>query len=62
MNYPKITNFLLEQLIRHIKKVTQYIACDHKFVEHGLGYKCKKCGFYTGTNSEFNSEIEKKKK
>ena len=62
MKYPGITIALLKRLNRHIKKVTQHLECDHEFVEYGLGYKCNKCDLYTGTNSEFNSEIEKKKR
>lgn len=33
--------------------------CNHKWNEHGFGYQCAKCNFYTGLNQDLNKLIKK---
>jgi hypothetical protein len=57
----KIREYLAEQFDRKLDEFNKQFRCKHKFEKYGLGYKCKECGFYTGTNDELNRVIKRKK-
>lgn len=48
-------------LRRIIKEKTNQLKCNHLFEEFGLGFKCSKCKFYTGTWTEANEIIVERK-
>lgn len=57
MKLESLTKKLTKHLSAKIAELTKQIKCDHKFCPHGFGYKCDKCGLYTGTWSEDNYKI-----
>lgn len=58
-----VYSFILEHIrrinARTIKILSDQIICEHKWEEFGHGYKCAKCNFYSGDDSELNYAIEK---
>lgn len=56
----KITQHLISKFRRISDIYSKQIDCPHLFKKFGMGYECKLCGFYTGTNSELNKYIQRK--
>ena len=54
----KIKQLINKSILQEITKLLEQLACDHEWESQGLGYKCNKCGYYTGTNKELNKLIE----
>lgn len=55
--YGRITADLILRLSNKQREMFEQILCEHRFIEHGLGYACVKCELYTGTNTEWNNII-----
>jgi hypothetical protein len=54
-----VQKWLLDDYKRDTDKFWKYVSCvNHEFEKYGLGYKCKKCDFYTGTLTEINEIIK----
>ena len=49
------------QMLKAEEEYNRVTSCEHKFEQHGFGYKCK-CGYYTGTNIALNALIEHEKR
>ena len=55
-----IKHYIKSQQIAFITKALTNLICDHdKWKKSGLGYVCKDCGYYTGTNNDLNDSIKK---
>lgn len=52
---------LNKRLNKDLAFLTIQISCDHLWEEHGHGYQCEKCLYYTGMNTEMNELINKEK-
>lgn len=39
-----------EKCSQEVASLLTMAKCNHAWKEHGLGYKCSNCGFYTGTS------------
>ena len=57
---------LKNRLVLNVTKLIDQIACEHSWESLGHGYKCPRCNFYTGGDSELNglitNELEREKK
>lgn len=54
-----INDILTTQFLTEAKNIIKQLDCNHVFYVYGFGYKCDKCGFYTGSWSKANEEIKK---
>ena len=43
--------------LSRLKQDSKPVGCVHIWKSYGLGYKCQRCGFYTGTNVVLNDLI-----
>ena len=52
------TLFINASIQEKIDKLKLHVDCEHEWVEHGFGYKCTKCDYYTGMWDELNELIK----
>ena len=52
-----INNYIKKQNNRVIENLQKQIDCNHIWKEHGLGFVCKKCSYYTGLNHKLNEKL-----
>jgi hypothetical protein len=52
MNIVKRNN---NRIIRALQKQND---CRHEWGKYGFGYRCQKCGYYSGLNTELNDAIK----
>jgi hypothetical protein len=57
MSEKEVTEFIKRRYKDHIKILRLQVRCQHKWEPVGFGYKCEKCGYYTGQNSKLNDLI-----
>jgi hypothetical protein len=55
----KVKAYIAKSCQRRIDKETKCRDCEHTFVKYGHGYKCFRCGQYTGLDNELNDLIKK---
>lgn len=53
----QVEQYIAESRKKCITHDLQVMSCTHEWFKHGFGYKCCKCGEYTGLNSELNGLI-----
>ena len=56
-----VKEYIIQRLDRQMLKAEEeynsVTKCEHSFFGVGLGFQCKCCGYYTGTNTELNELI-----
>ena len=53
-----VTEYIRARELSEITRSLVIAFCEHEFTKLGWGYKCEKCGFYSGTNQELNEKIQ----
>ncbi len=56
----KVKKYIKKRNSRIIDKLAAQIYCKHKWKEHGYGYMCRKCDYYSGRGNDLNELIETK--
>jgi len=49
------------KMINQMRRLIAHTDCDHDWKIYGLGHKCEKCDYYSGTDEELNKIIESEK-
>lgn len=54
-----VDKYIEAQQLRDISRCLRWAFCEHNWEEYIGTYKCKKCGYYVGTNDELQKAIKK---
>ena len=55
----KITKIINSIHAPIMKSMMAQDKCDHHWEAYGFGFKCVKCGYYSGLNEKLNKELKK---
>lgn len=53
-----INKLVTNNCLKNIPELIVQSVCNHKWVEHGFGFKCMICNYYTGLYKELNDFIK----
>lgn len=54
----KVDLAIMRQCCENIHHLRKIMHCPHEWEKYAFGYKCEKCGEYTGTNDTLNEMIK----